>query len=292
MAYSFRKSDKTIEDGMRRIARSQVQKALSELDEAPRPEAIHQARKRCKKVRGLIRLVRPNFPDYDLENAAFRDATRLLSAARDRTALIEAFDRIAERFSDDTQADAFRTIREQLLDQRASLDDDAVDHALTEFQGEMLKARERIKDWKLKGDGVKAVEKGVKKTYKRAANRMDAARSDASGENLHEWRKRVKYHWYHARLLKRVWEPVMDGHRKEADRLADDLGDHHDLVVFEERIADNRIDIEGSAGELFAGILKTRRAELEAASFSRGALLFSERPKAIASRWRGYLDTH
>ncbi|RYE56955.1 MAG: hypothetical protein EOP20_08165, partial [Hyphomicrobiales bacterium] len=37
-------------------------------------EAIHRLRRRCKKVRGLLRLVRPNFSQFDIENTAIRDA--------------------------------------------------------------------------------------------------------------------------------------------------------------------------------------------------------------------------
>ena len=45
---------------------------------------VHDVRKRCKKVRGLLRLVRPGLgPDYRRANADVRDAARELSSLRD-----------------------------------------------------------------------------------------------------------------------------------------------------------------------------------------------------------------
>jgi inorganic triphosphatase YgiF len=57
---------KTVQKSVRRIALEQIDKAIREVldDNVNRHEAVHQVRKRCKKLRGLIRLVRPSFQDY------------------------------------------------------------------------------------------------------------------------------------------------------------------------------------------------------------------------------------
>ncbi|MEE4144206.1 MAG: hypothetical protein V2I26_05340, partial [Halieaceae bacterium] len=53
-------------DNIRLVARDQIDKALTELaDTTLGPhQVVHQVRKRCKKIRGLIRLVRPVFSAY------------------------------------------------------------------------------------------------------------------------------------------------------------------------------------------------------------------------------------
>ncbi|PQA89187.1 CHAD domain-containing protein [Hyphococcus luteus] len=288
MAYSFKHSDKPFEKGLRRIACSQIDKALEELGTRERAEAIHQVRKRCKKLRGLIRLVRPGFPAYAKENAAFRDAARLLSDARDRTAMIEAFDRIAGHFEDKLEADALAPIRRQLEDRRDDLDDDAVGENLTRFRAAMLAARKRAEGWTIECAGADAVEGGVEKTYARAVKAMAEAEDKRTGEALHDWRKRVKYHWYHARLLKRAWPPLMEAEADAADALSDILGDHHDIVVFEEKIENGALKADGAAGDLFRGLLKARREALEAKAFDMGAALCAEKPKALAKRWIAY----
>ncbi|HKN40971.1 MAG TPA: CHAD domain-containing protein [Acidimicrobiia bacterium] len=57
-------------------------------------EAAHDARKRAKKLRALLRLVRPELGDdvYRRENRALRDAARRLSPVRDAWVLVETLD--------------------------------------------------------------------------------------------------------------------------------------------------------------------------------------------------------
>ena len=71
---------------VRRIAGEQNSKAIDELDNdaISRAEKIHQVRKRCKKVRGVVRLIRPAFEEiYQTENQWFRDTASSLAQLRD-----------------------------------------------------------------------------------------------------------------------------------------------------------------------------------------------------------------
>jgi CHAD domain-containing protein len=77
--------NESLADGMPRIVREQLDRAIAELtgDDTDLPEAVHQVRKRCKKIRGLLRLFRGSFSaSYSQENAWFRDLARRLSRAR------------------------------------------------------------------------------------------------------------------------------------------------------------------------------------------------------------------
>src|SRR5262249_59732979 len=65
----------------RRIVRKQIDAALEELtgaNKGPRDEAVHEARKSLKRVRAVLRLVRPVIGEkaYRRENTCFRDAAR------------------------------------------------------------------------------------------------------------------------------------------------------------------------------------------------------------------------
>ncbi len=62
MSYRLQRSESVIQ-GVKRIAREQLDKALTDIknEDMDRHEAVHQVRKRFKKIRGLIRLVRPSF---------------------------------------------------------------------------------------------------------------------------------------------------------------------------------------------------------------------------------------
>ena len=68
-----------------RVAREQIEGAIKDIHQGRHDihEAVHDVRRHCKLIRGLIRLVRPAFPEYRSENAWFRDLGRSLSATRD-----------------------------------------------------------------------------------------------------------------------------------------------------------------------------------------------------------------
>ena len=64
MGYHLRKHE-DVQEGVRRIAAEQIRKGMGEIDDCTidRHEVVHLLRKRCKKVRGLLRLVRPLLDD-------------------------------------------------------------------------------------------------------------------------------------------------------------------------------------------------------------------------------------
>ncbi|HEU5117955.1 MAG TPA: CHAD domain-containing protein, partial [Isosphaeraceae bacterium] len=71
--------------GIRRIPRRQVEKAICDLSEpAENPdETIHDVRKRLKRIRALLRVVRPAVGKkrYHRQNHLLRDVGRSLSEA-------------------------------------------------------------------------------------------------------------------------------------------------------------------------------------------------------------------
>lgn len=292
MAYSIRRKDKSLTDALRRITQSQIDSALEELDdpELPRPEKIHQLRKRGKKIRALLRLVRSGFKDYDEENAAFRDIAALFSTARDATAHLETLDDLARRFGDELTASLLNGVRHDLHEHRAELDDEAIETALLEARHRLLAARERSVDWKVKGDDAKVLEKGIAKTYGRGREAMATARRTGRAEDYHEWRKRVKYHWYHARLLKHLWDGPMDAWIDEAKALGSTLGDHHDLAVFETEVLPGLSSPSSTGHELIVGLLHQEMKRLSTKALARGDYLFAEPEDALAARFRGYWE--
>ena len=291
MAYYF-KLGESVQDSVIRIAREQVGKAIDEIEheDLDRHETVHQVRKRCKKMRGLLRLVRPAFGEYGRENAAFRDAARLLSGTRDADTLIATYDTVCSHFDRQTDRRAFASIRARLTrdarEVRAAAD---TAERIDEFRRSMVAARKRARGWTLEESGYDAVAGGLGKTYRRARKRMDAAWAAPDDAAMHEWRKRLKYHWYHARLLGKVSLPMMAPHEAAADELSDLLGDHHDLAVLEARLAEAPEDF-GDPADLgvFRALLRQRKEALAAQSFRQGRLLLAERSGPLVKRWKGY----
>jgi CHAD domain-containing protein len=295
MAYRMRRKQ-SVQKSVREVALEQIDKAIGEIidDELDRHETVHQVRKRCKKLRGLIRLVRPEFDDYRRENEFFRDAARELSYVRDAQSIVECFDDLIEHFQDQVDRDAFAPLRADLAERRQRIADDKVglDNKLDEFLAKMRQARGRVLRWKINDCGFSAVEGGLVKTYRRGLKALRSTYENPSTENLHEWRKRVKYHWYHARLLRRIWPEMMNVWRAATDELSDLLGDDHDLAVFRQTLL-NEPDRFGSDSSLQAliGLIDQRRAQLQAEARLLGQRLFAEESKQLCSRLGRYWKT-
>ena len=87
--YKFDPKGDPVDSCFRAIAVDQLDEALADLatPEGHGRSVVHEARRRCKKLRGLLRLVRPAFPEFARENAAIRDAAALLSHLRDAEVL-------------------------------------------------------------------------------------------------------------------------------------------------------------------------------------------------------------
>lgn len=288
MAYSLKHSDGSVGAGLRRIAADQLDRgiaALSSPDDLH--DAVHDARKRVKKLRGLLRLVRPSIGIYSAENAYLRDAARLVSGLRDSAAQMEALERLARDC--DLDRHDIAPLRKRLKAQRdhAERASDLPDR-LAAFRAALETSRAHLKRWEPDADGFNAVAGGLGKTYRRARKGMKAARGGATPEAMHEWRKRVKYHWYHARLLERIWPQKMAPHIAAADELAEMLGDHHDLAVLRGALED--AGLSKAVARRLDAAATARMDALADEAFGLGARLLADKPDALIRRWRLWWD--
>jgi hypothetical protein len=99
----------------------------------------------------------------------------------------------------------------------------------------------------------------------------------------------VKYHGHHVALLRDVWPLELQVRRRETARLADLLGEDHDLAVLGAllRAAPGGFGRDGPRAG-FLALLDRRRAELQAQAHPLGARLFAEPPAPFVARIDGY----
>jgi len=288
MSYRLR-FDESLADGMPRVVREQLDRAIGELsgDGTELSEAVHQVRKRCKKIRGLLRLFRGSFSaSYSEENAWFRDLARSLSAARDAEAMLESLDGLCNAFSDELREDAFGTVRHAMATRRNEVqEDEELPQRVDETVARLEDARTRVLGWRLDDAGFAAVDKGFSRTYRRARKALDASYRDPTAERFHEWRKRVKYHWYHVRLLRDVWPGPMKVLAAETKQLADLLGDDHDLAVLRDTLLQEHDEL-GEQDEIDAlvALASRRQEQLRAEAQTLGWRLFAEKPADYCNR--------
>ena len=295
MPFRFLKQDGSVEAGLRRIATEQIDAALASLESKgeARAQAVHDVRKSCKKLRGLIRLVRPAFAPYGEENAAFREVAGLLGTTRDAKVMQDTFDAVLEHYDGPLDASALAHVR-ALLEQgdegeQAEAD---LDTRFAEARTLLQEARERVAKWSLEQSGWEAIAQGLGKTYSRARKDWREAVKHPDGERHHEWRKRVKYHWHHARLLRDIWPARLKERAHEAHALAELLGDHHDCHVLEERLrAAPFASTDPEALEAIIALTRRRRAHLEERAHRLGKRLQVDEPKRLVRRWGKWWDS-
>jgi len=280
---------------LRRCAREQLEDAVDQLERRRGEDpvgAVHEARKSLKKTRAVLRLVRREIPkrSYRRENLALRDAGRSVSGVRDADVLVETVDGLRERFAGQIPAKTFTALRGRLATQaRAARDvDEGVVARLVE---ELRGARTRVEDWPLEDIGWATARRGAVNSYRRARKAGSVAVERPTAENLHEWRKRVKDHWYHQRLLEEAWPTVLAAQAEEAHALSDALGGEHDLTVLVQRLtgSDGPLSDLGVDGDEVLELVARRRAELAEAATQLGRRIFAESPKAYGRRLKRYV---
>lgn len=292
MAYRLKRNDRSLEAAVRRIAREQIDAALGEIDDPALglSDKVHQVRQRCKQLRGLIGLVRPAFAGYAEANARLRMFAAPLSAVRDADVMIATCDHLVETAELDQKAVA--PVRLRLVRNRRALAGTAdVDALLASSRKDLSAFRNDVAGWSLDADGFDAVAGGVSKTYRQARTAMARARKHRAEEDFHDWRKRVKYHWYHTRLLSRAWPAEMMVHAEAAKALGELLGEYHDMTVLSHMIAIQPADY--GVGEAVAGFLAKLDRQIAVAgrrALADGQLLLAEKPGALVDRWRAYWD--
>ena len=280
MAYALALEDPSVGDAVRRIAQEEAGHALGMVratgELGPR---VHAMRKTVKKLRGLLRLVRPVFPQARAENAVLRDAGRGLSGLRDAAVQLATAELLAARLPDDRREALVFPFREAA----AHHDARAEEEMLPPFADVMDALILRSEGWQLTEDDWDAIEPGLAATWTAARRAMKAVHRTPDAEALHEWRKRVKDHWYQARLLKPIWPDLMDPHIRATDDLGERLGLVNDLAVFRERIEAAPLSPELRAEAHDLAIL--RHAELMEQIMPLGRRLLVGKAEALTDRW-------
>jgi CHAD domain-containing protein len=268
--------------GIRRIVDEELAAAIDDLEgrgpEDP-DEAVHDARKRLKKARAVVRLVRDDLgADVQRsETAALRDAARRLSGVRDAYVLLETLATVEHHADGALPAADVRALRAALERRRDSLAEVPVDTGAA--VEELVAARSRAAEWALEDERFPA--RSLKRIYARGRRAMEEAFEHGDDDSWHEWRKRVKDLWYSLRILEPTAGKQLKGAVEEADALSEALGDHNDVALL-------RAAADGSEPILAA--LDRRRDELRLAAVPLGRRLYAESPKRYTRRLSAYWD--
>jgi CHAD domain-containing protein len=298
MAYHF-KANESVPDGIRRIVREEIDSAVDQLTNhagkhRSRDEAIHEARKSIKKIRGALRLIQPELGQiYRNENGRLGNTGRQLSELRDAGAVMEVFDGVVEKYRHQLKPEAARAVRRRLLKNKQETERRLkVDIVIRRAVAALQAIGKDVEKWPLSTEGFEAIAPGLKNRYRRGQHAMVIARNDPTPENLHEWRKRVKDHWYHIKLLESAWTEILKARETALDDLQNWLGDDHNLVVLCEKLNADPDQYGGKDNvQLFTAIMREYSNELRDKSFALGAKIYEQKPKLLARDMAKLWDT-
>lgn len=290
MAYRF-EADEDVQEAIVRCAREQLDHAVGELSDGIGDDpvgAVHSARKAVKKERSLLRLARGAMSPRQRrhENRALREAARGLSGVRDADVMIETVTQLSDRFAGQLPESAFTEIADQLQRTRDAQRGQPAGLTLdTRAVQELAAVRLRIDDWQLTQNGWSAIESGLVRSYRDGRKAFAQAQREPSLDTFHEWRKRVKDLCYQERLLAPACGPATGGQAKDAHRLADVLGDDHDLGVLRDTLTRGHVDVAVDLDAVVA-LIDHRRAELQTETVYIGNRVYAENPEAFRRRMR------
>lgn len=289
MAYEFTASE-SIGENFARAWNEQLDRALRALSEESVDEpvrAIHAARKAIKKERALLRLLRGSLPAQRRRaaNARLRAAAQRLSGARDAEVMIQSLDGLAERFVGQLPESTFRAAREWLERERDSHDAAFLRAQIEDAVQDLEAVRRDAEDWELSAEDWRAIQPGLKRSYRDGRDAFRRAKKNPTLETRHDWRKRVKDGWYELRLLAPVCGPTVRGQAEEADQLAELLGAEHDLGILKLKLREIAPDLAVDTDALI-GLVELRRDQLQTQAVCVGERMYAEKPAQFVRRLR------
>lgn len=293
MAYYLERQE-SFSEGISRIGLEQNNMAIDALaGDEDTHAGVHKARKHFKKLRALYRLARDEAGRKTCRegNAFYRDMGRRLAGLRDITALIEAVHLLQERFGTMVETETFDMLLALLEEERQAVlqaqveEQDQIEEAIRQLQ----QARERFLQLPLRDDCLPEIITALRRVYRRGYKGHQKAAGAPSVEDMHDWRKRVKYLWYHYRLLKQASPRVFRAYKKVANQLSDTLGDYHDLALLDEKIRAYKRQLPKETRRLLRTLIKGHQGQLLEGSRRLGDIFYAESPRAFARRMKRML---
>lgn len=294
MAYRLR-VDEPVGRGLKRIVDEQLSDAVQALSgSTPSSTAVHDARKAIKKVRAVLRLARPvlggTFDDY---RSVLRPIARYLSGRRDADVLVETVDHLLTR-----HAGALAHV-----DRRAICELVTAASPQTRFRrrwqvvqatADLAALHRDPPRWRFDGRGFGAIRPGLEDTLADARRAMHVVAASRRSDDGHEWRKLVKAHWYHVRVLGKLEPDIIEPYVKQLEELETRLGDDHNLVVLCQRLRQQYAAPSSRAGVAdVVRVAELEEARLRGEALAIGAAVFHERAgstvrrlKVLWRRWR------
>jgi CHAD domain-containing protein len=192
-------------------------------------EYVHDVRTTIKRLRALLRLIRPVVGEafFNRENERLRRAGRRLAVARDAEVARETLKGLPVSGEPEQKAVAAALAGLERKTQRGT----DIDKALQEVRSDLRQTQRSLQRLQLVDSDWEVVGNGLKNVYRQNRKRMNAALQNGGDEAFHRWRIRVKNLFYELQLLEPVWPKRLDKMTSRLSKLQDKIGLDHDIAV-------------------------------------------------------------
>lgn len=278
--------DERVRPGLLRVAAAwaEVLRTQVERPEAEHEAAVHTARLALKRLRAMLRLLRPSLDAAiaSRESERLRRAAAQLAPSRDAAVALNTLTDLAARAGRRAPGDAqcVASVRSALASamhdparsgagvSRALLD--AADAARTSVEA-LSVTPWRQKGWRLLAAGVHASHLRARRRLRRARRARSALADD---DTFHAWRAAVKSLLYQLQLVRAAVPPPRRALLDGLDRLQEQLGREHDLEMLAAAIEQHRLQLgPPEAVRLVLRLAERRRRALRKAAIERGEQL-------------------
>ncbi len=200
--------------------------------------------------------------------------------------MIETFGRLRDATGQDT---AWRASETALRDRRDELviGDNDLRACCDAIATTLSAAIARVDAWPSLKVHFDTLDPGRKRTCRRGSKAIEKVRTETRPERFHELRKRIKYHRYHVRLLRRAWPGVMESYARTLKQPGSQLGDADDLSVLLdilEREPVLMMAVQDRPHLLMA--IHQERERLRDEAVITAASIYAEKPKFLGARLR------
>ena len=296
MSYAVHPGER-LSRALKRVTRGELRKGRKLLETSVDPgsaaASAHALRVATKKVRAIARLVEPVVGRRARRaNRAIAACAGAMAAVRDADVAVRTFEKVRASLPPRMRATT-NTVRaalaERLRHEAQRLEKGAEGkRTLRKLRRALHHQQDGVARWTPGGNRWRSVGPGLEAGYRRARQTMTRAYREPNGDTFHAWRRAVKAHRYQVRLLS-AWAPdELNPRAAELGRLAECLGDEHDLTMLRRTLRANRFWF-GEESETYYEVIRRidqQRREKRMRALPLGEQLFAEPPRALARRMR------
>jgi CHAD domain-containing protein len=279
------RTDESLGAGVLRVAEELIDSITVSGEHSKEDEAeyIHSVRTTIKRLRALLRLIRPVVGEtfFNRENARLRKAGRRLAVARDTDVARETLKTLPVSREPEKKAVAAALAG---LESKTQAGTD-IGAALSEVKEDLEETKRNLQRLQLDEGKWEVVGSGLRDVYRQTRKRMNAAFQGGGDDAFHKWRIRVKNLFYELQLLEPVWPKRMDKMTSRLSKLQDKIGLDHDIAVLKSLLRKTPETFGGAeAVERVIRCLDGESRKLRHAAEPLGEKIFAQKPRPFVRK--------